>query len=159
VLFKWLGISILSMFHPFHVSVTEMNHNAKEQTIEISCKLFVDDFEKGLADFGKTKVDIQSASMHESMNQLINAYLKKNFRIKVDGKEADRQYIGFEVDKESVYCYLQIDKISSVKKMEIMNTILFNEFDDQTNIHHVTVNGKRQSNKVEQPNSIITMNF
>ncbi len=159
VLFKWLSISILSLFHPFHVSVTEINHNAKEQTLEISCKLFVDDFEKGLFEFGKTKVDLQSAVLHEKMNLLIKAYFNKNLNIKIDGKEVDREFIGFEVEKESVFCYYQITKISSIKKLDIFSTILYDEFDDQSNIFHVTVNGKRQSTKIELPGSAMTMSF
>ncbi len=31
--------------HPFYVSVTEISHNAKDKTLEISCKLFSSDFE------------------------------------------------------------------------------------------------------------------
>ena len=32
--------------HPFHVSGVEVNHNATDKTLEISCKIFTDDFEK-----------------------------------------------------------------------------------------------------------------
>ncbi len=159
VLFKWFGITLLSLFHPFHVSVTEINHNAKEQALEITCKLFVDDCEKGLTAFGKTKVDLQSDALHDKMNQLLKAYLNQNFSIKIDGKEVDMQFIGFEVDKESVFCYFQSEKISSMKKMEIFSTILYNEFNDQSNIFHITVHGKRQSSKIEQPGTVLTMTF
>ena len=34
--------------HPIFVSVTEIEHNAKDKTLEISCKIFTDDFEKTL---------------------------------------------------------------------------------------------------------------
>ncbi len=159
VLFKWLGISILSALHPFYVSVTEINHNATEQTIEITCKFFVDDFEKALSENGKYKIDLQSAVLHEQMNQLINSYLKKHFKLKIDGKESDRQFVGFEVDKESAYCYLQMMGVGSFKKIEIFNTMLFEEFNDQINIFHVTVNGKRQSMKLEQPKTELSLNF
>ncbi|TBR19977.1 MAG: hypothetical protein EPO57_01545 [Chitinophagaceae bacterium] len=158
-LFKWLSIVAFSLAHPFHVSVTEMNHNAKEQTIEISCKFFVDDFEKGLLQFGKTKVDIQSDAIHEKMNQLISAYIKKNFKLNIDGKDMDQQYLGFEVDKESVFCYFQIDKINSIKKLEIFSTILYNEFDDQSNIFHVNVNEIRKSTKLDFPKTNTIFNF
>ena len=30
-------------FHPFYVSVTEMNYNEKSQSFEISCKMFAED--------------------------------------------------------------------------------------------------------------------
>ena len=52
ILFKWLmTVSLLSGFsgnsnHPIFMSVTEIEHNAKDKTLEISCKVFTDDFEK-----------------------------------------------------------------------------------------------------------------
>ena len=52
ILYKWLLAFALTNFgvnpHPIFVSVTEIEHNAVEKTLEISCKLFVDDFEKSL---------------------------------------------------------------------------------------------------------------
>ena len=54
IVYKWFLTSLVSLFHPFFVSVTEMNHNAKDKTLEISCKLFADDFEKGLEQVYKT---------------------------------------------------------------------------------------------------------
>jgi hypothetical protein len=38
--------------------VTEINHNAADQTLEISCKLFTDDFEKVLSKNYKVKADL-----------------------------------------------------------------------------------------------------
>ena len=37
--YKWLLTGIIALWHPFYVSVTEINHNAKQQTLEISCKI------------------------------------------------------------------------------------------------------------------------
>ena len=40
LLHKWLLVGYMAVVHPFYVSVTEINHNAKDKTIEISCKTF-----------------------------------------------------------------------------------------------------------------------
>ena len=63
ILFKWLLIGGLvfnpsTTNHPIYVSVTEIEHNAKEKTLEISCKIFTDDFEKALKATYKTYVDL-----------------------------------------------------------------------------------------------------
>jgi hypothetical protein len=42
--------------HPIYVSVTEIQHNAKDKTLEISCKIFTSDFEAILK--SKTKSSI-----------------------------------------------------------------------------------------------------
>ncbi len=58
--FKWLAIAVLGFFHPFYVSVTEINHNAKEQTLEISCKMFAEDLEEILKKNYKTAIDLSA---------------------------------------------------------------------------------------------------
>ena len=32
------------LLHPIHVSVTEINHNAADKTLEVSVRIFTDDF-------------------------------------------------------------------------------------------------------------------
>lgn len=62
--YKWLLIPLICLLmagkptHPFHVSVIEINHNAADKTLEISCKIFTDDFEKILAkNYQKSRPD------------------------------------------------------------------------------------------------------
>ncbi|MET0461971.1 MAG: DUF6702 family protein, partial [Chitinophagaceae bacterium] len=50
---KEADVPVVEM-HPIHLSVTEINHNAADRTLEISCKIFTDDFEKVLAQNYKT---------------------------------------------------------------------------------------------------------
>jgi hypothetical protein len=61
--------------HPLHVSVTEINHNAADKTLEISCKLFTDDFEKVLSQNYKTKVDLINPPDRPAMDKLVSATL------------------------------------------------------------------------------------
>ena len=48
--------------HLVFVSVTEIEHNAKEKTLEISCKIFTDDFEKHFGLFTMVHVDLLALS-------------------------------------------------------------------------------------------------
>src|SRR5688500_17746696 len=64
-----------SRFHPLHISVTEINHNATDKTLEISCKMFTDDFEKVLAQNYKTKVDLINPTDRPAMEKLVNDFV------------------------------------------------------------------------------------
>ncbi|NDE11960.1 MAG: hypothetical protein EBZ95_15580, partial [Chitinophagia bacterium] len=85
ILYKWLIAFALSNFginhHPIFVSVTELEHNAAEKTVEISCKLFVDDFEKTLRKKYNTKVDLLDAKLKIEMNRIVNDYIQKHFSV------------------------------------------------------------------------------
>ena len=72
--------------HPFHVSVMEINHNATDKTLEISCKIFTDDFEKVLAQNYKTKVDLINPPDRKAMDSVVKKYIFSHLSVSVDGK-------------------------------------------------------------------------
>src|SRR6478735_6765031 len=159
IVYKWFLTSLVSLFHPFFVSVTEMNHNAKDKTLEISCKLFADDFEKGLEQVYKTPVDISNPKDKKQTEQFISDYLKKHLLLKIDGKAVQIEYLGFEKEGEAAWCYMQVNNVTSVKKIEITNKILYETSNTQVNIVHVTVNGERKSNRLNYPDATIELSF
>lgn len=57
--------------HPLHVSTTEVNFNAKDKTLEVSCKIFSDDFEAILAKLYKQKTDLSNPNMKSAMDELV----------------------------------------------------------------------------------------
>ncbi len=145
--------------HPLHVSVTEINHNATDKTLEISCKLFTDDFERVLTQNYKTKVDLINPPDRPAMEKLVNDFIHKHLMVKADGKPVQFSYLGFEKDNDAIYTYLQVDNIGTVKKLEVINTILYELFTDQINLMHITVGGKRKSTKLDYPDKEAVFSF
>jgi hypothetical protein len=145
--------------HPLHVSVTEINHNATDKTLEISCKLFTDDFEKVLTHNYKTKVDLINPPDRPAMEKLVNDFVHAHITIKADGKPVKLSYLGYEKDNDAIYSYFQVDNIHSVKKIEVVNNILHELFTDQINLLHVTVGGKRKSYKLDYPETKTEFSF
>ena len=145
--------------HPFHVSVVEINHNATDKTLEISCKIFTDDFEKVLVQNYKTKVDLINPPNKSAMDTLVKKYITSHLSISADGKLVKLLYVGFEKENEAVYCYVQVDNISSVKKMEITNKLMHDMFTDQVNLMHVIVGGNRKSTKLDYPETSASFSF
>ena len=149
--FKWLAISLFSFLHPFYVSVTEIHHNAKERSLEISCKVFSDDMENILKQNYKVAVDFTDQKQHQQIDKLMYDYFSKHLALSSDGKPVKLNYVGFEKDSESVYCYLEATSIHAVKKIDVSNSILHDLTPEQINIMHVTVGGNRKSHKLDFP--------
>ncbi len=145
--------------HPIHLSVTEINHNAGEKTLEISCKIFTDDFERVLAQNYKTKVDLTNPPDKAAMEKLVNDYVQKHLSIKADGKPVAFTALGFEKDQDVVYSYFQVDNIASVKSIGLTNTLMYDLFEDQISLIHVTVGGKRKSGKLDYPAKETSFSF
>jgi hypothetical protein len=147
------------MTHPFYVSVTEINHNAKDKTLEISCRVFINDFETSLEKAFKTKVDLSNAKNKNDNDKMIREYVARHLQISVDGKAQSLQYVGCENKSESTWCYFQINNVPSVRKIDIRNDILYESFASEINIIHVTVSGNRKSLEVANPNSAAGFEF
>jgi hypothetical protein len=151
VFHKWLFMGWMALVHPFFVSVTEVNHNAKDKTIEIACKTFTDDLETSIQKSGNVKIDLTNPKDHQAAEKLVEDYIKKHLHLKVDGKPVQLEFIGFERESEAVWSYFQVSNVASVKKIEINTSVLFEASDKQINLLHVTVNGNRKSTKLDYP--------
>lgn len=145
--------------HPFYVCVTEINHNAGDKTLEISCKIFADDFEKVLTQKYKSVVSLAHPKDKATLDKWINQYITGHLTIKTDGKTSQPAYLGFEKEEDAVFCYLQVDNVTAVKKIEVINTMLHDLNNNQINIMHVTVSGSRKSTKLDFPDSVAEFVF
>ena len=156
-MYKWLFGFMLSGFvgshHPIFVSVTEIEHNTKEKTLEISCKIFTDDFETALRKKYNTKIDLLDVKQRTAMNPLVNDYVQKHLSIAVDGKPVMMQFIGFEQEEEGIVSFYEVKNIASVKKVDVTDNILYDEKPQQMEIIHVIVNGERKSSRLNNPDS------
>lgn len=168
MLYKWLFLSLLSFgrpaapapgAHPFYVSVVEVEHNAKDKALEVSCKIFVDDMEAVLKQNFKTAVDLSNASQETRNSQMLKEYITRNLLFTADGKPAKLSFIGFEKEKESIYCYFEVPNLPTLKKLELNNSLLHDYKQEQINIMHITVNGDRKSYKLDFPNTKAVFNF
>jgi hypothetical protein len=172
ILFKWsLFASLLNMpsflnisgstnvAHPIFMSVTEIEHNAKDKTLEISCKIFTDDFEKTLRQSYKTTVDLVNPKDKAASNKMVSDYVQQHLVITVNGKKTPLEFIGYEQQEEGIISYFQANNIAAVNKIAFTNNILYEYKKEQIGIMHVTVNGNRKSTKLNNPEEKASFEF
>lgn len=168
-MYKWLGIIFLlingiqlkenSALHPVFVSVTEIEHNAKDKTLEISCKIYTDDFEKTLRMHYPNKIDLMNRENRTQMGPIVSEYIQKHLSVKADGKPVALQFLGYEQQEEAIVSFYQAANIASVKKLQVFNNLLYEYQEQQIEIIHVTVNGNRKSTKLNNPDANAEFEF
>ena len=134
--------------HPYYVSITEINFNEKQQSLEISIKIFIDDFERMLETHGKKTLRIGEKNERKTANEVIEKYLRNHFKIEVKEQEIPFQFLGKEVEGAELYVFLEAENIPETQEITIKNTLLFETFDDQTNIINVTYTNGIQSERL-----------
>lgn len=147
LLFIWLNI--LSM-HPFHVSVCDVVVNSEARAVQISQRIFVDDLEQTLTKKSGITLFIDENSTQKELDSLVELYLKDRLVIRIDGKATETQYLGHEFEEDGIWCYLEIEGIKKVKSVEVISTVLLDEFDDQANIIHFSSGEYEKSVKLDE---------
>jgi hypothetical protein len=132
ILFLWIANA-----HPFFISLTEMRYNPESEKMEIAQKIFWDDLEVALENEFKEKVDFLNPKDKAKLEGQIKEYLLKHNQVVVNGKPLVLNYLGYEVDEDAAWFYLESSGTEIPKSVEVKTTILLNEFNGQQNIVHV----------------------
>ncbi len=159
IMVQWMLAGLLSVFHPFFVSVIEINHNAKDATVEVSVRVFTEDMEKTLQKYTTAKIDIANPSDKAFLEKQLSNYIMQKLQLKIDGKSVTMNYVGHEIQKESIWCYLEVPKITDMKKLELNCTFLYDFEKTQSNIFHVKSRNIEKSFKLDNPKSSTLFEF
>ena len=154
-----LLLILLSSFHPYYVSVTDLKYNEQEKTLQISCRTFTDNIEDAIEKLYKKQVDILHPKDKKEVDGLLADYLGKHVKIKVNGKWQAASFIGYEKEEEAIWCYLEIKGVETPKSLIIENTLLYEYLSQQINMVHIEVKGSKQSSKVTNPEKEIVFGF
>ena len=158
---KFLFLTLLSFFtlghknicHPVHFSVVNMEYNNKTQEFDISFKLFFDDFEKIINHNYNVVLNLGKENQLPDCNKYIDRYIKKNFIILFDKKNAGKkmQQERFEIkqDEKSIWIYYHL-KFKKPRKVIIRNTLMNDLYSDQKNLFIFTIDKFQEAKKFKK---------
>ncbi|MGW8315701.1 MAG: DUF6702 family protein [Bacteroidales bacterium] len=143
---KWIiGILALGIWlsgtgwmHKFYVSLTEIRYNEKSDRLEVSMRIFPDDFDRALSERYGVDTHLASSLEPSVADSLVGEYLKRHFKLLSDGREITFSYLGKEPEADAIWCFLESERLNAVpSQLRIENNILMERFEDQVNIIQV----------------------
>jgi hypothetical protein len=150
----------LAALHPLHVSVTEIEYDEQEKELEIVTRIFTDDLETAIrADAKLPELDLLNPPAGQTTDALVKQYVLSRMRITLDGKVQRLNFIGIEKDDDAITAYIQVSQVKRWKTITVLNNIIHETYDDQSNIVHVTLNGKVRSLRLMRNNPSGTITF
>src|SRR6056297_886774 len=133
--------------HKFYISVTNIKYSDKDDALQITTRVFVDDMNMVLKE--RYGIDAVLGTKDESTVDLeyLEKYLRSKFRVTRNGKTADYILLGKKYDTDVVILYIEVPNIDlpNVISIGIENEILTDLFDDQQNVVHFNIDGKKKS--------------
>jgi hydrogenase maturation factor HypE len=153
---KFLRISLLVILvplfafagaHKFYISVTNVDYSEKYQSVQIITRVFIDDINAVL----KERYDIPSnlgADRESSLDQeYFEKYIRTKFLVEINGETVKYDFIGKKYDSDMLICYLEVPNVplKDLKQIGVENEMLTDIYDDQQNVVHFNINGKKKS--------------
>ncbi len=122
-------------------------------------RIFIEDLESALRLYHKQAgLDILNAD-DATAKKLIGAYVLDHFNVVLDTRKTQMEYLGQEVEGQAYICYILAPGIRNWSTCEVTNRILFELYDDQSNIVHVTAGGATRSRRLMPDNHTGTFSF
>lgn len=139
---RWLAVVVLltglapvaADAHKFYVSLTTIDHNAAEQSLEITMRLFADDLERAVArEAGRPLTHGQPG-----FDAAVLAVVQRALTVRqADGRPVTLVWVGLENKVDVTWVYVEAPKVASSAGLTLRNTIFMDLFPDQVNMVHV----------------------
>ncbi len=145
-LFFFLLVPLFAFsIHKYYLSLCEIEYVKEKKSIQIIIGFFIDDIEFTLNRDYNTILKIATKEEFESIDESFETYLNEHLEFTINNKLVPYQYIGKEYDDDIVRFYLEITDVQTLKTLEITNTCLIRDFEDQQNIIKISANKKHKT--------------
>ena len=142
--FVLLATSAAWAWHAYHSSLMEMRYNASKKQLEVSVKVFTDDFEKALSQGQPAPVSLAEAGPRPLA--LTTAYLQRTLKFSTAaGAPLPLQVLGLQAEKDGYWLYCKVPLPGATPGVQLRQAMLLEVFGDQMNIVNIEAGDKKQS--------------
>lgn len=159
ILVLTIPLFAFSVAHKYYVSLTQIDYNETSRSLQITMNVFIDDMELAMNKTYDRQFNLFTGKEPKDSGTYFEDYLKKHFKVKLEGKEMNYNYIGRKYEGDVVFFYLEIEEVNEVKTIEIENTTLMEFFDLQRNLIKLKIKGKFDSLLLNKENAKGVLNF
>ncbi len=161
---RWVGLILLlacsSWLHPVHVSVTNLDLDPVRGKVELSVKIFADDFQDLILHKYGVQLNIVEQQDPGDRISAVNAYIQEALQLVFNGeKAADLQFVESKLNEGAIWLYYRYEYAGKIQRVDILNRVMLDKFTDQTNLMIVSYddqqNGYKLDNKTNELSFII----
>jgi hypothetical protein len=127
------------------VAVTQMDLVPQKKRVEITSRIFIDDFEKALTKKFKQKPNITTSNELPEAEEWIKQYITEKIKVSINKKPQRIEYLAKEIEGDVIIIYTKIAISKKINTFEIFNSLLTDVYSEQQNIVHVNINSNKNS--------------
>ena len=131
--------------HKYYVSTSLFEYKENINTIQVTVRVFEDDFINALNTRYQKDLDLDSDLNEPENKELISDYLLVNLGIVAENQKLKFNFLGSEEKNDTTALYIEFDILNSPKSLKISNSLFTELFDDQQNVIHFKTDIQRKS--------------
>jgi hypothetical protein len=135
--------AIASADHPLHSSRATVEFNTDTSSWEVSLCVFPDDLADALSKQAGRRVRIDQ---EPELDALMRDYVAQHFEMRLSADSPrPMEWLGHEFETQQAWLYFEFPfGDESPTAVQIKNTILMDQFDDQINVAYVRLEGRQR---------------
>jgi hypothetical protein len=154
----WLLCS--SWLHPIHVSVTNVDLDPGRGKVELSVKIFADDFQDLILQKYGVQLNITGQEDPGEKISAVNEYIQESLQFVFNGNEtAKLQFVDSKLNEAAIWLFYRYEHPGKIRKVDIVNRVMLEKFSDQTNLMIVTFNEKQNGYRLDNKTTEISFNI
>lgn len=161
---RWVGLIVLltgsAWLHPVHVSVTNLDLDPVRGKVELSVKIFADDFQDLI--LHKYGVQLNLIEQEDPGDKIaaVNEYMQEALQLVFNGNEtADLQFVDAKLNEEAIWLFYRYEHHGKIRKVDIVNRVMLEKFNNQTNLMIVTFNEKQNGYRLDNKTTDLSFNI
>ncbi|HET8753284.1 MAG TPA: DUF6702 family protein [Salinimicrobium sp.] len=158
LLFLFLPLMAFSA-HKFYLSVTEIEYNSENKSLQVISRVFTDDMEAVLKERYNSEIFLTRKKEHPDADAFLKKYIEQRLKIVVNGELQKLNYLGKKYDNDQLVLFIEVENVPEIKSISVENKILTGLFPDQKNVVHIEFQGKTKSLLLTRDNESDLLNF
>jgi hypothetical protein len=161
---RWVGLMVLltgsSWLHPVHVSITNLDLDPVRGKVELSVKIFADDFQDLiLHKYGVQLNIVEQVDPGENISA-VNEYMQESLQLVFnDDETVILQFVESKLNEGAIWLFYSYEHPGKIQKVDIVNRVMLEKFSDQTNLMIVTYDEKQNGYRLDNKTTELSFNI
>jgi hypothetical protein len=118
--------------HKFYTSLAQVEYNAETRSVEVSLRVFADDFELALTRRAGRPVKLERT---KDADRLALEYLRETFVLRNrEGEAKALKFVGIELKNQVAWLYFEAEMPEGLAGARLSDRVLFELFEKQVNV-------------------------
>ena len=150
---------VTAFAHNVYATFTSIEWNGGDRSVELVMQLHAHELEAHLSlDLGE-RLTFLNEDDFPKLEAAVGPLVKRAVALELDGQYQDIDYLGMEMQGQTVFIYMETDWPDAPKTIRFMNALFLDVLPGQNNSVMAKVNGVRKAGEILSGTGPVTMEF